>query len=85
MTMGLIFVLSWLVQSVAGRSADNEEQLKNFQQPGSWAEYLVSPEFWNRTLQNWAVGVPCRRIHGRPGYLPSPAGLAGIHARGLRA
>jgi hypothetical protein len=53
MTMGLIFVLSWLVQSIAGRSADNEEQLKNFQQPVSWAEYLVSPEFWNRTLQNW--------------------------------
>jgi hypothetical protein len=53
MTMGLIFVLSWLVQSIAGTSAYNEEQLKNFQQPVSWAEYLVSPEFWNRTLQNW--------------------------------
>jgi hypothetical protein len=53
MTMGLIFILSWLVQSIAGASAYNEEQLKNFQQPVSWAEYLVSPEFWNRTLQNW--------------------------------
>jgi hypothetical protein len=53
MTMGVIFVLSWLVQSIAGRSAYNEEQLKNFQQPASWAEYLVPPEFWNRTLQNW--------------------------------
>ena len=53
MTMGLIFILSWLVQSIAGTSAYNEEQLKNFQQPVSWAEYLVSPEFWNRTLQNW--------------------------------
>lgn len=52
-TMGLIFVLSWLVQSVTGNSAYNEEQLKNFQQPVSWAEYAVSPEFWNRTLQNW--------------------------------
>ena len=52
-TMGLIFMLSWLVQSVTGNSAYNEEQLKNFQQPASWAEYVVSPEFWNRTLQNW--------------------------------
>jgi hypothetical protein len=52
-TMGVIFALSWLVQSVTGNSAYNEEQLKNFQQPVSWAEYVVSPEFWNRTLQNW--------------------------------
>jgi hypothetical protein len=53
LTMGLIFILSWLVQSIAGHSAYNEEQLKNFEQPVSWGEYLVSPEFWNRTLQNW--------------------------------
>lgn len=53
LTMGLIFLLSWLVQSIAGNSAYNEEQLKNFQAPASWSEYLVSPEFWNRTLQNW--------------------------------
>jgi hypothetical protein len=52
-TMGLIFLLSWLVQSIAGNSAYNEEQLANFQQPVPWTEYVVSPEFWNRTLQNW--------------------------------
>jgi hypothetical protein len=51
--MGLIFILSWLVQSIAGNSAYNEEQLKNFQQPVLWTEYLLSPDFWNRTLQNW--------------------------------
>jgi hypothetical protein len=53
MTMGLIFILSWLVQSIAGNSAYNEEQLKNFQDTVGWGEYLVSPDFWNRTLQNW--------------------------------
>ncbi|MFC7847613.1 DUF6766 family protein [Arthrobacter sp. NPDC057388] len=53
MTMGLIFVLSWLVQSIAGNSNYNQEQIQNFQQPVSWTEYIVSPEFWNRTLQNW--------------------------------
>ncbi|BCW36199.1 hypothetical protein StoSoilA2_22550 [Arthrobacter sp. StoSoilA2] len=52
-TMGLIFILSWLVQSITGHVAFNEEQLRNFQEPLSWAEYLVSPDFWNRTLQNW--------------------------------
>lgn len=52
-TMGLIFILSWLVQSIAGHIAFNEEQLRNFQEPLPWAEYLVSPDFWNRTLQNW--------------------------------
>jgi hypothetical protein len=52
-TMGLIFVLCWLVQSVAGTSAFNEEQIRNFQQPVSWTEYLMSADFWNRTLQNW--------------------------------
>jgi hypothetical protein len=51
--MGLIFVLCWLVQSFAGNSAYNEEQISNFQQPVSWTEYVVSAEFWNRTLQNW--------------------------------
>jgi hypothetical protein len=53
MTMGLIFVLCWLVQSVAGTSAFNEEQFRNFQQPVAWTEYLMSADFWNRTLQNW--------------------------------
>lgn len=53
LTMGLIFLLSWLVQSIAGNSAYNEEKLKNFQAPAPWSEYLISPEFWNRTLQNW--------------------------------
>jgi hypothetical protein len=52
-TMGLIFVLSWLVQSITGNSSYNEEQLRNFQQPAEWAEYVISAEFWNRTLQNW--------------------------------
>ena len=53
LTMGLIFVLSWLVQSIAGNSNYNQEQIQHFQQPVSWTEYVVSPDFWNRTLQNW--------------------------------
>jgi hypothetical protein len=48
-----IFVLSWLAQSVAGVVLYNEEQLANLQDPLSWPEYLLSADFWNRTLQNW--------------------------------
>ncbi|WIM93524.1 hypothetical protein ACTOB_005504 [Actinoplanes oblitus] len=53
LVMGLIFVLSWAGQSIAGRAAFNEEQLGNLADPVSWTDYLASPDFWNRTLQNW--------------------------------
>lgn len=53
LVMGSIFIASWLVQSISGFSAFAESQIGNLQDPGSWAEYLGSPEFWNRTLQNW--------------------------------
>ena len=53
LVMGLIFLGSWLTQSVAGVAAFNEEQLSNLQDPVTWAKYLVEPDFWNRTLQNW--------------------------------
>jgi len=51
--MGVIFAFSWLAQSIAGRSAFNEQQLSQLQDPVSWAGYVVSSDFWNRTLQNW--------------------------------
>jgi hypothetical protein len=53
LVMGLIFLGSWLAQSVAGAAAYNEEQLGDLQDPVSWAQYLREPDFWNRTLQNW--------------------------------
>jgi hypothetical protein len=53
LTMAGIFLASWLVQSLTGVVAYNEEQLSRLQAPLSWPEYVVSPEFWNRTLQNW--------------------------------
>lgn len=53
LTMGLIFLLSWTAQLVAGRAALNTERLQQLQAPLGWAEYVVSPDFWNRTLQNW--------------------------------
>ncbi|MEV6492404.1 DUF6766 family protein, partial [Actinoplanes sp. NPDC051633] len=53
LVMGAIFLGSWAAQSIAGVAAFNEEQLSNLQDPVSWAEYLMMPDFWNRTLQNW--------------------------------
>ena len=51
--MGAIFVVSWFAQSVAGWAAYNEERLRQLQDPLSWAGYLISADFWNRSLQNW--------------------------------
>jgi hypothetical protein len=51
--MGLLFLLSWLAQSVAGRSAYNAERLARLQDPLTWLGYVGSADFWNRTLQNW--------------------------------
>ena len=51
--MALIFALSWTAQAVAGRVANNEERLRDRLDPLSLGEYLVAPDFWSRTLQNW--------------------------------
>lgn len=53
LVMGLIFLLSWLAQLVAGTTAYNAERLQNLQAPVSMGGYLTSADFWNRTLQNW--------------------------------
>lgn len=53
LVMGTIFVLSWLAQSLAGVVVFNAEQAEHGQAAISWAEYVVSADFWNRTLQNW--------------------------------
>jgi uncharacterized protein DUF6766 len=51
--MGLIFLGSWLAQSIAGRASYNSQQLADLSDPVSWAGYVTSADFWNRTLQNW--------------------------------
>ncbi|MFF5482133.1 DUF6766 family protein [Streptomyces sp. NPDC012935] len=53
LVMGSIFLLSWLVQSITGVAAYNEQRLRELQAPLSWADYLGAADFWNRTLQNW--------------------------------
>ncbi|MEV0558338.1 DUF6766 family protein [Streptomyces sp. NPDC050597] len=53
LVMGTVFLLSWLVQSITGTAAYNEQRLRQLQAPLSWTDYLGAADFWNRTLQNW--------------------------------
>jgi len=53
LVMGAVFLLSWLAQSLGGLVVANEEQAQHGLPPMGWGEYLLSPEFWNRSLQNW--------------------------------
>jgi len=53
LVMGAVFLASWLVQSIAGTVVYNQEQLEHGASVISWAQYVVNPDFWNRTLQNW--------------------------------
>ncbi len=53
LVMGSIFALSWLGQSITGRVAYNAEQLDHQEAAIGWAQYVATPDFWNRTLQNW--------------------------------
>jgi hypothetical protein len=53
LVMGLIFMLSWLAQSIAGRAAFNETRLQRLQDPIPWTTYLTNADFWSRSLQNW--------------------------------
>ena len=51
--MTTIWLLSWLAQSITGRISFNAEQFDHHLAALSWPQYLVTPDFWNRTLQNW--------------------------------
>jgi hypothetical protein len=51
--MGLVFLATWLAQSFASWTVFNDEQTAHDEEPVSWASYLVSSDFWERSLQNW--------------------------------
>ena len=53
LVMGTLFLLSWLSQSIAGWATYDEEQLRQRTPTVSWLEYVGSPDFWARTMQNW--------------------------------
>ena len=53
LVMGTIFLATWLAQSLNNWRTFNEEQRAHDQATVSWGRYLVDPDFWEKTLQNW--------------------------------
>ncbi len=51
--MGVIFLLAWTAQALSGLIVFNADQAEHGESAITLGEYLVSAEFWNRTLQNW--------------------------------
>jgi hypothetical protein len=51
--MTTIWLLSWLAQSITGRIDYNADQFDHHLAALSWPQYVATPDFWNRTLQNW--------------------------------
>jgi hypothetical protein len=48
-----MFFGSWLAQSLANWTQFNNDQTEHGEPVVTWLSYLVTSEFWNRTLQNW--------------------------------
>jgi hypothetical protein len=51
--MGVIFLATWLGQSLASWSLLNDEQALHGEPEISWGTYVTSSDFWDRSLQNW--------------------------------
>jgi hypothetical protein len=62
LAMGLVFFATWLAQSINNWHMFNDQQRQHAEASVSWGRYLLDPDFWEKTLQNWqseflAVGV----------------------------
>jgi hypothetical protein len=53
LVMSVIFLATWLAQSLNNWRVFNEEQREHEGATVSWTRYLSDPDFWERTLQNW--------------------------------
>jgi hypothetical protein len=51
--MATLFFGSWAAQSVTGWSELNREQREHGESEVAYLGYLVGPDFWEDTLQNW--------------------------------
>jgi hypothetical protein len=50
---GGIFLVTLLGQSFAGQHSFNAEQLEHGSEPVSWLDYVLSPDFGGKVLENW--------------------------------
>ena len=51
--MGTIWLGTWFAQSLTGRVGYNSMRLDHQMSPVTWWQYVGTPDFWDRTLQNW--------------------------------
>ena len=51
--MTVLFFGSWFAQSVNSWTQFNADRLDHQEPAVSWLAYLGSPNFWEKTLQNW--------------------------------
>ena len=51
--MGVIFIGSWFGQSVTAWTVYNADQADHEQSTVGWLTYLTTPDFWERSLENW--------------------------------
>jgi hypothetical protein len=51
--MTLIFLATWFGQSLNNWRVFNAEELEHHQATVSWSRYLLDPDFWEKSLQNW--------------------------------
>jgi hypothetical protein len=51
--MFFVFIGSWLAQSTTAWTEFNSDQQHHDQSTVSWVEYLGTPDFWEKSLQNW--------------------------------
>jgi hypothetical protein len=51
--MGAFWLGTWGAQSITGLSEYNSERLDHHLDGVGWWHYVGTPDFWDRTLQNW--------------------------------
>jgi hypothetical protein len=51
--MGLIFLASWFGQSLTAWTVYNADQVDHEESAVGWLRYLTTPDFWEKSLQNW--------------------------------
>jgi hypothetical protein len=51
--MTAIFFLTWAAQSITSWNVFNQDQRDHGESAIGWATYLLNPDFWEQTLQNW--------------------------------
>ena len=51
--MTAIFFATWFAQSLTEKTVYNADQREHGEQAVSWGSYVTTPDFWEKTLQNW--------------------------------